>query len=181
MSIKRPLFALLLAALSLQAPAYIDHRSTKVDSLEAALASQNPPKGIDLLLAYEKLMIGYLPYNSEKCEDYARKVLALSYKVNGLRVRQNALRHIGLLRYGHEQFDEALDYFHQALATVDTMATDRRYVQSEIDDDRSALYGSIANVYNMQDKAHLAIHYYQLALPILAHPDFSVAGPHRPA
>ena len=166
MSIKRPLFVLLLVVLSLQVSAYIDHRGTKVDSLEAALASQNPPKGIDLLLAYEKLMIGYLPYDSKECEDYARKVLALSYKVNGLRVRQNALRQIGLLRYGHEKFDEALDYFNQALAVVDTMATDRRYEQSYIDDNRSALYGSIANVYNMQDKAHLAIHYYQLALPI---------------
>ena len=166
MSIKRPLFVLLLAALSLHASAYIDHRSTKVDSLEAALASQNPPKGDDLLRAYDELMVGYLPFNSEKCEDYARKALALSYMVNGLRVRQNALRHIGLLRYGHEQFDEALGYFRQALAVVDTMATDRRYEQSYIDDARSALYGSIANVYNMQDKAHLAIHYYQLALPI---------------
>jgi len=166
MSIKRSLFALLLATLSLHASAYIDHRSAKVDSLEAALASQNPPKGIDLLLAYEKLMMGYLPYNSEKCEDYARKVLALSYKVDELRVRQNALRYLGLLRYGHEQFDEALGYFNQALAVADTMATDGRYAQDYIDDARSALYGSIANVYNMQDKAHLAIHNYQLALPI---------------
>ena len=166
MSIKRSLFALLLTTLSLHASAYIDHRSAKVDSLEAALASQNPPKGIDLLLAYEKLMMGYLPYNSEKCEDYARKVLALSYKVDELRVRQNALRYLGLLRYGHEQFDEALGYFNQALAVADTMATDGRYAQDYIDDARSALYGSIANVYNMQDKAHLAIHNYQLALPI---------------
>ena len=123
MSIKRSLFALLLATLSLHASAYIDHRNAHVDSLEAALASQNPPKGIDLLLAYEKLMMGYLPYNSEKCEDYARKVLALSYKVDELRVRQNALRYLGLLRYGHEQFDEALGYFNQALAVADTMAS----------------------------------------------------------
>ena len=166
LSIRRSIILPLLAALSLQTSAYIDHRNAHVDSLEAALASQNPPKGIDLLRAYDELMVGYLPYNSEKCEDYARKVLALSYKVNGLRVRQNALRHIGLLRYGHEKFDEALDYFRQALAVADTMATDRRYAQNYIDDARSALYGSIANVYNMQDKAHLAIHYYQLALPI---------------
>ena len=69
LSIRRSIILPLLAALSLHASAYIDHRNAHVDSLEAALASQNPPKGIDLLLAYEKLMVGYLPYNSEKCED----------------------------------------------------------------------------------------------------------------
>ena len=150
----------------LAASAYNDHRNARVDSLEAALKSSNPPKGGDLLWAYDELMRGYLPYDSVKCEYYARKSLALSYRLNGLRCRQNALRHLGLIRYGSEEYDEAIGYFRQALAVVDTMVTDMRYTQGNIDDARSSIYGSIANVYNMQDKAHLAIHYYQLALPI---------------
>ncbi len=150
----------------LTAQAYNDHRNARVDSLEAALKSNNPPKGDDLLWAYAELMRGYLPYDSAKCEHYARRALSLSYRLNGLNVRQNALRHLGLLRYGCEKYDEAITYFLQALAVVDTMATEKRYTQGNVDDARSALYGSIANVYNMQDKAHLAIHYYQLALPI---------------
>ena len=161
----RHLLLALCIGTCLSASAYNDHRNARVDSLEAVLSS-NPPTGEALGQAYDELMRGYLPYDSVKCEYYARKSLALSYRQNGLRCRQNALRHLGLLRYGREEYDEAIDYFQQALAVVDTMATLKRYTQGDIDDARSSIYGSIANVYNMQDKAHLAIHYYQLALPI---------------
>ena len=146
--------------------AYNDHRNARVDSLEAALKSGNPPKGDDLLRAYKELMRGYLPFDSLKTLDYGRKALALSYDLNGLNARQEILRYFGLLHYRREEHDEAIRYFQWALAVVDTMAHDSRYTETVIDDARSALYGSIANDYNMQDKHHLAIHYYQLALPI---------------
>lgn len=146
--------------------AYNDHRNARVDSLEAALKSSNPPKGDDLLRAYKELMRGYLPFDSLKTLDYGRKALALSYDLNGLNARQEILRYFGLLHYRREEHDEAIRYFQWALAVVDTMAHDSRYTETVIDDARSALYGSIANDYNMQDKHHLAIHYYQLALPI---------------
>ncbi|MBQ9532459.1 MAG: tetratricopeptide repeat protein, partial [Prevotella sp.] len=146
--------------------AYNDHRNVRVDSLEAALKSSNPPKGDDLLRAYKELMRGYAIYDTKKAEDYGRKALALSYDLNGLNARQDILRYFGLLHYRREEHDEAIRYFQWALAVVDTMAHDSRYTETTIDDARSALYGSIANDYNMQDKHHLAIHYYQLALPI---------------
>lgn len=146
--------------------AYNDYRNARVDSLEAALKSSNPPKGDDLLRAYKELMRGYLPFDSLKTLDYGRKALALSYDLNGLNARQEILRYFGLLHYRREEHDEAIRYFQWALAVVDTMAHDSRYTETGIDDARSALYGSIANDYNMQDKHHLAIHYYQLALPI---------------
>lgn len=146
--------------------AYNDYRNARVDSLEAALKSSNPPKGDDLLRAYKELMRGYLPFDSLKTLDYGRKALALSYDLNGLNARQEILRYFGLLHYRREEHDEAIRYFQWALAVVDTMAHDSRYTETVIDDARSALYGSIANDYNMQDKHHLAIHYYQLALPI---------------
>ena len=49
-----------------QAAAYNDYRNARVDSLEAALRSKNPPKGDDLLRAYDELMRGYLPFDSIK-------------------------------------------------------------------------------------------------------------------
>jgi len=156
----------LILLVSLPLLAYNDHRNARVDSLEAALKSDAPPKGTDLLRAYDELMRGYLPYDARKTEEYGRKALALSYQLNGLSVRENALRHLGLLRYGREDFDEAIKYFTQALAVTDSMEQSERYSQSEVDDARSSLYGSIANVYNLQGKAHLAIHYYQQALPL---------------
>ena len=154
----------LLACLSAQA--YDDHRNARVDSLEAALKSKNPPKGEQLLRAYDELMRGYLPYDSAKASVYGRKALALSYELNGLNVRQNVIRHFAQMLYAREEYDEAAALYQQALAVVDTMATLKRYTEKDIDDSRSTIYGNMGNLYNIQDKAHLAIHYYQLALPI---------------
>jgi len=150
----------------LTAHAYNDHRNARVDSLEAALKSKHPPKGEELARAYDELMRGYLNYDSAKASDYGHKALALSYKLDVLNVRQNVLRHFAQMRYGSEEYDEAVDLYRQALAVIDTMATMKRYTEVDIDDALSVIYGSLGNVYNLQDKAHLAIHYYQLALPI---------------
>ena len=166
MSIKRLSFVLLFVAVALWAIAYNDYRNARVDSLETALKSKNPPKDNDLLRAYDELMRGYLPYDSMKASYYGHKALALSYELNGLNVRQNVLRRFAQMYYAREEFDEALRIFQQALAVADSMKHDKRYDQVTIDDAYSTLYGAIGNVYNMQDKAHLAIHYYQQALPI---------------
>ena len=154
------------AALYLNASAYNDHRNARVDSLEAALSSTNPPKGEQLLRAYDELMRGYLPYDSIKASGYGRKALALSYELNGLNVRQNVLRRFAQMHYAREEYDEAVALYQQALAIVDTMATLKRYTEKDIDDAHSTIYGNMGNLYNIQDKSHLAIHYYQLALPI---------------
>lgn len=150
----------------ISAGAYNDYRNARVDSLEAALKSKNPPEGADLLRAYDELMRGYLPFDGIKASYYGHKALALSYELNGLRVRQDVLRRFAQMHYTREEFDEAIRIFQQALAVVDSMEHDKRYTPSDVDDARSCLYGAIGNVYNMQDKAHLAIYYYQLALPI---------------
>lgn len=166
MTIRRLFIGILLAAVCLSATAYDDHRNTKVDSLEAALKSANPPKGDDLLRTYERLMRGWLPYDTQKASDYGHKALALSYERNGLNIRQNILRYFAQIHYAHEEHDEAIRLFKWALAVVDTMELSGRYTQRNIDDARSCIYGAIGNDYNIQDKHHLAIHYYQLALPI---------------
>ena len=150
----------------LSALAYNDHRNARIDSLEAALKSNHPPKGDDLLLAYDELMRGWLPYDTQKASEYGRKALALSYERNGLNVRQNILRLFAQMHYAREEHDEAIRLFQWALAVVDTMEQSGRYKQMDIDDARSCTYGAIGNDYNIQDKHHLAIHYYQLALPI---------------
>lgn len=160
------LYLTLCLMVSLAAQAYNDHRNARVDSLEAALKSAHPPKGEELLKAYDELMRGWLPYDGEKAEYYGRKALALSYQLDGLYVRQNVLRHFAQMHYGREEYDQAADLYRQALAVVDTMTTQKRYDEKTIDDARSVIYGSLGNLYNMQDKAHLAIAYYQKAQPI---------------
>ena len=160
------LYLTLCLMVCLATQAYNDHRNARIDSLEAALKSNHSPKGEDLLRAYDELMRGWLPYDGEKAEYYGRKALALSYELDGLYVRQNVIRHFAQMHYGREEYDEAIVLYQHALAIIDTMATQKRYDAKTIDDARSVIYGSLGNVYNMQDKAHLAIHYYQLALPI---------------
>lgn len=85
---KRIFFCVLLAAVCLSVAAYDDHHNARVDSLEAALQSANPPTGADLLKAYNELMRGYLPYDSGKAEYYAHKALSLSYGLNGLKAQR---------------------------------------------------------------------------------------------
>lgn len=150
----------------LAATAYNDHRNARIDSLETALKGNHPPKGDDLLRAYDELMRGWLPYDGKKAEYYGRKALALSYQQDGLYVRQNVIRHFAQMHYGREEYDEAIGLYQHALAIIDTMTTQSRYDAETIDDARSCTYGAIGNDYNIQDKHHLAIHYYQLALPI---------------
>ncbi|MBQ9215314.1 MAG: tetratricopeptide repeat protein [Prevotella sp.] len=166
MNIKRLFFGLLLVGYCLTAAAYNDHRNARVDSLEATLKSKNPPKGEQLLRAYDELMRGYLHYDSAKASDYGRKALALSYELNGLNVRQNVIRHFAQMHYAREEYDKAVALYQQALAVIDTMTTLKRYTEKDVDDARSVIYGNMGNLYNIQDKAHLAIHYYQLAQPI---------------
>ena len=160
------IFVVLATMATLTAHAYGDHRNRKVDSLETVLLSNHPPKGEQLLRTYLDLMNGYLQTDGKKATHYAQKALALTYKLNALNARADALRILGLLAYGGNDYEQALAFFDHALAVTDSMRNDRRYKQADIDDNLSALYGSIANVYNMQDRLHLAIAYYQKALPI---------------
>lgn len=146
--------------------AYRDHRDRHIEETEAALAGSHPPKGKELLKAYMDLMSGYMPLDGDKAVMYARKALALSYQLDTPNARESALYNLGLAAYGDDDFDTALGYFQQALAVTDSLKGDPRYTQEDIDDNLSQLYGAIGNLYNLQDKCHLAIEYYQRALPI---------------
>ena len=145
---------------------YADHRGRYVDSIETVLTSTTPPKGDDLLRAYRDLAWGYLQKDGKKSEENARKLLALTYPTKAMMLRVDALRILGLHAYGKNDYATALKYFEQALAVNDSMRSESRYTEKNIDDNLSSLYGSIANLYNIQDQALLAIEYYQKALPI---------------
>ena len=75
----RRLFIAISLVVSLSAMAYDDYRNAHIDSLEAALKSANPPKGEELLKAFDELMRGYLSIDDRKAEYYAQKALALSF------------------------------------------------------------------------------------------------------
>ncbi|MBR1414962.1 MAG: tetratricopeptide repeat protein [Prevotella sp.] len=156
---------LLLLGVALQAAAYTDHRNRKVDSIEALLSSGRQLSDENKMDAYKSLMWGYLNTDGERSALYARKAIALSYRHEWQNSRADALRILGMIAYGGTDYDKALEYYNWALALTDSMRATGHYDEATIDDNYSALYGSIGNLYNMQDQAHMAIAYYQKALP----------------
>ena len=163
----RPFLLLSLILLCVTARAdYADHRNRKVDSLEQVLQSGQTLNDEQRILAYRDLMWGYLQTDGKRAEANARQVLALSNERKWLNLRVDALRMLGMLAYGGDLFDEALSYYNWALAVTDTMRTDSRFREKDIDDNLSSIYGAIGNLYNIQDKNLLAIEYYQKAMPI---------------
>lgn len=161
---RRTTIFLLLLLLNLSAAAYSDHRQRHTDSLENVLrtAKLNDEGRLKI---YKDLMWGYLQTDGKKSTHYARKALALTERRDWLKSRADALRILGLVAYGGNNYEEALYFYEWALAVTDSMRG-KNYAESDIDDNLSSLYGSIGNLYNMQDRLHLAIAYYQKALPI---------------
>ena len=162
------LFCLLTAALTIPAAGYNDYRGHNLDSLERAVARWTPDavdraseqELLDLNRAYRDLMLGYSTINGPKCEFYARKALEISRAHGWEEANADAARYIGQCFWGQEQYDSALVYYRQALEAVGRMDGDD---QLAIDDQRSALYGTIGNLYNMLDSIPQAMAYYEKA------------------
>lgn len=172
------LFCLLTAALTIPAAGYNDHRGHNLDSLERTVARWTPDavdraseqELVDLNRAYRDLMLGYQVLNQEKFVYYTRKALEISRPRGWEAANADALRYLGQYFYAHEQYDSALVYFGGALDSVEKMAAGATsvtspdgYSESDIDDQRSALYGAIGNLYNVMGDIPQAMVYYDKA------------------
>ncbi len=161
------LFLLLCLAsfpLSLYAE-YSDHRNRNVDSLEHVLKTQKL-EGEELMKVYQGLMNGYLQTDSKKSSHYAKLGIELSEKHHFYSGLHESWRILGLQAYGACLYDSAQHCFDRALEATELMKTDKRYNEENIDNNLSQLYGTLGNLYNIQGKLHLALDYYQKALPI---------------
>lgn len=169
-------FLLFLAFLPLEA--YNDHRGHNLDSLERAVARWTPDavdraseqELLELNRAYRDLMLGYAVINGEKCIFYGRKALSISRPRGWEEANADAFRNIGQQYYGREQYDSAMVYYQAALASVEKMASGATsllrpegYSQLDVDDARSALYGTIGNLYNMMGDVPQAMEWYAKA------------------
>lgn len=166
--------ALLAALLCVPSPAYNDHRGHNLDSLEREVGRWTP-QAVDgasdeqlyhLNRACRDLMLGYGPLNGDKCLFYARKALEISRRKGWVYASSDACRHIGQQFFGRGQFDSALVYYRKSMDDAEKMAgavsysNPAGYTEKEIDDQLSALYGSIGNVYNMMDSIPQAMEWY---------------------
>ena len=169
-------FLLFLAFLPLEA--YNDHRGHNLDSLERAVARWTPDavdraseqELLELNRAYRDLMLGYAVINGEKCIFYGRKALSISRPRGWEEANADAYRNIGQQYYGREQYDSAMVYYQAALASVEKMASGATsplrpegYSQLDVDNARSALYGTIGNLYNMMGDVPQAMEWYAKA------------------
>jgi signal transduction histidine kinase len=153
-------------ALCLTMSGYTDHRNTRVDSALQVLKSGRKLTDKERMDCYYQIVRGTLGKDSKMHDDYCHKMLALSYRMDAKNMRENAFYHLGLQHYGREEYEAAERYFKMGLAVTDSMRGDKRYPEQDVDDNLSQLYGALGNLYNLQDKALLAIEYYQKALPI---------------
>lgn len=144
---------------------YTDHRNRKVDSLEQVLQTQKLA-GKDLANVYDGLMNGYLQTDADKSSHYAKLGIELAEKNHFYNHLCGAWRVLGLQAYGRCDYDSAQHCFDQALRATAMMEGNKQYTQTDLDDNYSALYGTLGNLYNIQGKLHLALDYYQKALPI---------------
>lgn len=169
-------FLLFLAFLPLEA--YNDHRGHNLDSLERVVARWTPDavdraseqELLELNRAYRDLMLGYAVINGEKCIFYGRKALSISRPRGWEEANADAYRNIGQQYYGREQYDSAMVYYQAALASVEKMASGATsplrpegYSQLDVDNARSALYGTIGNLYNMMGDVPQAMEWYAKA------------------
>lgn len=144
---------------------YSDHRNRNVDSLEQVLKTQTL-EGENLMKVYSGLMNGYLQTDAGKSSHYAKLGIELSEKNHLYDGLHESWRILGLQAYGACLYDSAQYCFDHALQATEQMKGDKRYTESDIDDNLSALSGTLGNLYNIQGKLHLALDYYQKALPI---------------
>lgn len=144
---------------------YTDHRNHKVDSLENVLKTRKP-KGEELSKIYQELFSGYQQTDRDKSIHYAKLEVELAEKNGYWNGLYDAWMMIGLHAYGRTDYDSAQHCFDRALLATEQMAGNKRYKAEDLDNNFSRLYGTLGNLYNIQGKLHLALDYYQKALPI---------------
>ncbi len=157
---------------------YYDHRGHNLDSLERVVARWTPDavdrageqELLELNSAYRELMMGYNQLNGEKSIFYARKALDLSSRADWSFASADALRYLGQHFWAREQYDSARVYYERAMEQVERMEAGATsptrpegYTAAEIDDMRSALYGSMGNLYNEMGDIPRALDYYARA------------------
>lgn len=172
------LFLLASVCISVRTYAYSDHRFHNVDSLETVMAGWT---AADIAAAGETelksvandlddLMYGFVNTNSVKCEYYARMLLGISQRMDWYESVQSASKVIGQIFWAKEKYDSAAFYYGLAMDSIEKMTLIEdgadgfdTYTQKDKDDALSLMYGTLGNLYSIQDSTELAMEYYSKA------------------
>ena len=158
---------------------YTDHRGKNIDSLEKVVAGRTlqtiaalPQEEADsVIMACKELMWGYLQTNKERSMAYARMVMDYCSRVGYWYSAEDGARILGMHFYAAQQWDSASFYYNRCLDMLKNMEdkvttpfnAGKIYDQATVDDAKSAIYGSLGNMYNIMDSIPLAMEYYKKA------------------
>lgn len=143
---------------------YSDHRNRGVDSLEQVLLNNPPSSSAHMIVLYDNLAWGYLELNEHKSTQYALAGLAIAQEIKDYRLINGFHRILGMHHWGHARYDQAEAELKLAMDAVDMMRECGKYNAKEIDNQASALYGTLGNLYNSLGQGAKALDYYHRAL-----------------
>lgn len=165
-------FLLFTLTCTSQVRAYTDHRNRKVDSLELVLRNHLPTDKADQIRLYDALAWGYLEINEQKSTQYARAGLAVAQELEAYKSITNFHRLLGMHHWGNARYSQAETELKLAEEAVESMRKCGKYDDEDIDDQASALYGTLGNLYNTLGQGAKALEYYHRALHLFVKYDW---------
>jgi len=150
--------------------AYEDHRGWNLDSLEREAAkwswSRVERAGAEEVNEYvilvSQLSTAYANLDPERSRYYALLQMRLGERFGGGNAVYRGALNVGLYFFQKEQYDSAAFYYSKAakgIAMKEAAGAEAR----SLDNDRSRLYGTLGNLYAMQDSLDQAFRYYAQA------------------
>lgn len=145
---------------------YSDHRGHNLDSLERVVSSWTIDREdaasegeiSDLAACYDKLMNGYKQINGPRSIYYARRLLRIADAHSLQNSRWSASKVLGEIMWAQEKYDSAAFWYKNGLDAINRMVGS--YPEVDVDNGLSAVYGSLGNLYCVQDSIPQALYYY---------------------
>jgi len=161
---------LLLLLLPMVCHAYEDHRGWNLDSLEREAAkwswSRVEKAGREEVNEYvilvSQLSTAYSNLDPERSRYYALLQMRLGERFGGGNAVYRGALNVGQYFFLKEQYDSAAFYYGKAAGGIAMKEAAGAEAQT-LDDNRSQLYGTLGNLYAMQDSLDLAFRYYARA------------------
>lgn len=150
--------------------AYEDHRGWNLDSLEREAAKwpwsrvekADAEEVNEYVILVSKLSTAYENLDPERSRYYGLLQMRLGERFGGGNAVYRGALNVGLYFFQKEQYDSAAFYYGKAAKGI-AMKEAAGAKASSLDNDRSRLYGTLGNLYAMQDSLDQAFRYYAQA------------------
>ena len=149
---------LLIALMFAYCPRTFAQTAPLIDSLEQAL--QNHPSRENRLRIYDDLSWALMVDNLEKSSFYARQGIQMAESDKKWYEAAQLYCTLGTAYYYADRLDSALIVYQTALQTAEQISVKNKQDEQRRDHVLSKVYGNIGNLYGVQTKDNLSLHYY---------------------